>query len=309
MWASPAPFVYDWSRWGGTLITNVVPRAKRIRANLEESPQELAARLPGDARMMLVHLDISDNTPFITDPAEFVRVLAERGVRVLNGQVQDIRKRAVQACCASFGLPSVTPATTGEPDELLIVKTDLNSAGSREQRLTAEQRARFNLPAHGSRLKGREGYYVARRGDLGAEIWNDRDLAVERFMQNPEGRLFRVYTMLNSVVISEGYVKTQIKRIGDSDRRYNHWLRRQGEVIQLCPGSNSKLPAALLNTMGIFINRFHLDFGALDVVESGDGNFYVIDVNKTPFWDDEVQQGLLEHLRRGLQNDAQPAMG
>jgi hypothetical protein len=309
MWGSPMPLVYDWSRWGGTLITNVVPRAKRIRANLGENPQELAARLPGDARMMLVHLDISNNSPFITDPVEFVRVLAERGIRVLNGQVHDIRKRTVQACCASFGLPSVTPATTGAADELLIVKTDLNSAGSREQRLTAEQRARFNLPAHGSRLKGRDGYYVARRGEVAAEIWNDRNLVVERFMHNPEGRLFRVYALLNSVVISEGYVKTQIKRIGDSDPRINHWMWRAGDVIEMCSGSNSKLPAALLNTMGIFINRFHLDFGAMDVVESAEGDFYVVDVNKTPFWDDEVQPGLLEHLRRGFQNDAMPSHG
>jgi hypothetical protein len=307
MWGTPAPCVYDWSKWNGTLIKNIVPRATRIRAKFEENPRELAARLASDERMLLVHLDISDNTPFIADPVEFVGTLAERGVRVLNGQVRDIRKRTVQACCANFGLPTVSPASTGDADELLIVKTDLNSAGSREQRLTAEQRARFKLPARGSRLKGREGYFVARRGEMSSEIWNDHDLVIERFMHNPAGRLFRVYAMLNSVVISEGYVKAQIKRIGDSDPRINHWLWRAGEVIQPCCGSDSKLPGALLRTMGIFINRFHLDFGAIDVVESAEGDFYIVDVNKTPFWDDEVQPGLLEHLRLGFQSDAKPS--
>jgi hypothetical protein len=110
--------------------------------------------------------------------------------------------------------------------------------------------------------------------------------------------------MLNSVVISEGYVKTQIKRIGDSDRRYNHWLWRRDEVIELYPGCNANLPPALLRTMGIFIHRYHLDFGAIDVIESAAGDFYIVDVNKTPFWDDEYQPGLLEHLRLGLQTDA-----
>jgi hypothetical protein len=308
MWGSPAPYVYDWSSWSGTLIRNIVPRAKRIAASFEESPQELAARLPSGALTMLVHLDISDNGPFITDATEFLRILAQRNVTVLNGQVRDIRKSTVQSACTSFGLPSVKPAPIGDPDELLIVKTDLNSAGARELRLTAEQRARYNLPATTHQLKNRDGYFVSRRAELTADIWNDPNLAVERFMQNPHGRFFRVYVLVNAVVISVGHVGSQIKRIGSADRRENYWLWRQGENIQMCSGTSSDIPSGLLRTMGVFIDRFHLDFGAMDVVESEAGDFYIIDVNKTPFWDDEHQPGLLKHLRLGLQTSAQPLL-
>ena len=79
-------------------------------------------------------------------------------------------------------------------------------------------------------------------------------------------------------------------------------------MIEPYSGGDSKLPAALLRTMGIFIHRFGLDFGAIDVVESGEGDFCPVDVNKTPFWDAQYQPGLLEHLRLGFQRDDQPSL-
>jgi glutathione synthase/RimK-type ligase-like ATP-grasp enzyme len=60
------------------------------------------------------------------------------------------------------------------------------------------------------------------------------------------------------------------------------------------------LPSRLLETAGVFLHRFKLDYGAIDIVESHDGEFYVVDVNMTPFWGDERQAGLTEHLRLGF---------
>jgi hypothetical protein len=308
MWGSPAPCVYDWSTWNDTLIQNIAPRSKRIRANFEESPLELAARLPRRTRMMLIHLDISDNAPFIADPAEFEHFFEQREISVLNCQARDIRKSTVQSCCSHYGLASVVPAANGYPDELLIVKTDLNTGGTREQLLSAAEKSRFKLSLGISRLNGPESYYVIRRADVIADIWNDPELVVQRFIQNPLGRFFRIYVVVNAVVISEAYVDSQIKRIGNVARRCNHWLWREGEILQPFSVNSSKLPSTLLSTAGIFINRFHLDYGAIDVVESGEGDFYVIDVNKTPFWDDEHQPGLLQHLRRGFSTGAKPSL-
>jgi len=252
----------------------------------------------------VVHLDITDNAPFIADPEEFIQILRQRDVGVMNCLVRDIRKSTVQSCCAHHNLPSVAVGPGGDPDELLIVKTDLNTGGTREQLLSEELKERFKLSVRISGLGGPDGYYVARRADLGVEVWNDPDLVVQRFMQNPQGRFFRIYVVNNAVVVSEAYAGSQIKRIGNVSRRLNHWLWRDGENLADMPGSDSKLPAALLRTAGIFVERFHLDFGAIDVVESEAGDFYVIDVNKTPFWDNEHQPGLLKHLRRGFQNGA-----
>ena len=309
--------VYDWSGWNGTLIANISPAARRIRARFGESPARLAARLPRGARLLIVHLDISDNAPFIAGQAEFGRTLTQRGVIVLNYAPPDIRKRTVQACCKAYGLPSVAAAATGPHDEMLIVKTDLNSGGVREQELSRRQKLRFKLPNNLGPLNGPSGYFVTRRGDLDVAVWQDPDLVVERYMTNPMGRFFRVYVAADAVVISEAYDTVAVKRMGGDIRRHNHWLWRDGEHLRACGagtthgGDESPLPPALLRTAGSFLRHFMLDYGALDVVESENGEFHIVDVNKTPYWGSERQAGLIEHLRLGFSEliAAPPAAG
>ena len=300
MWGFSDICVYDWSGWKGTLIETISPRARRIRARFAESPERLANRLPRRARLLILHLDITDNAPFIADAAQLGRLVSQRGVAVLNGLAGDIRKTTVQARCKAYGLPSVTAAAEGSADELLIVKTDLNSGGTREQQLPEDQRARFSLPARPGRVNGPSGYFVTRRTDLGEDVWKDPDLVVERYMSNPQGRFFRVYVVGEAIVISEAYDEIQVKRMGGDIRRHNHWLWRQGEQLRAYTGSEPGLPPALLSTAGIFMHRFKLDYGALDIVESEAAEFHVVDVNKTPYWGNERQPGLIEHLRLGL---------
>jgi hypothetical protein len=88
--------------------------------------------------------------------------------------------------------------------------------------------------------------------------------------------------------------------MGGDLRRRNYWFWRHDKLLNAYSDNTVELPAALLSTVGTFVDNFQLDFGALDVVESETGDYYVVDVNKTPFWGDERQPGLLEHLRLGL---------
>ena len=300
MWKSPDLCVYDWSEWRGSLIASVWSKARRIRANFQEPPHEVAARLPRKAKLLLVHLDISVMSPFISDASALIGVLSQRNVRVLNGRSADIRKRTIQSRCRDLGLPSVTATASGPDDELLIVKTDLNSGGEREQLLSAAQKALFDLTAHPGGMKRPDDYFVARRADLAADIWNDSTLVVERYVQNPFDRFFRVYAAANAVVISEAYTDARVKRMAGRIRRHNHWLWRDRDRIYGDSKIAAKLPSSLLHTAGIFLDHFHLDYGAIDIVESQDGEFCVVDVNKTPYWGDEKQPGLIEHLHLGI---------
>jgi hypothetical protein len=300
LWNSPSLCVFDWSTWRGTLIRNIAPRARRIPAKFNEAPRQLAARLPRGVKILLVHLDITDNAPFISDAAEFASVLSDRGIRALNCWVRDIRKRTLHASCKSYGLPVLAAAPTGPDNELLIVKTDLNSRGDREQLLSASQRAQFNLPARTGGVDHPPDYFVRRRGDLSPEVWSDPDLVVERYIQNPLNRFFRVYAAGDAIVISEGFLDTHIKRMQEGIRRFNYWYRRDGESLRPDLAEDSKVPPSLLQTAGVFLHRFRLDYGAADLVESETGEFFIVDVNKTPYWGAERQPGLVEHLRRGL---------
>ena len=300
MWNSPTLCVYDWSDWDEFLINSVWSRARRIPANFRESPHEVAARLPRKTKLLLVHLDISVGSPFISDASAFVDVLSRRGIRVLNCLPQDCRKRTIQSCCRDFGLSSVTTSVSGPGEELLIVKTDLNSGGEREQLLTPAQKVQFDLTAYPGRMKSPAEYFVTRRADVAPDIWNDPTLVVERYVKNSSDRFFRVYVAMNAVVISEAYTDALVKRVGGGIRRYNHWLWRQAEQIYGESNVTAKLPQGLLHTAGVFLSRIHLDYGAIDIVESQDGEFFVVDVNKTPHWGDEKQPGLIEHLHLGF---------
>jgi hypothetical protein len=300
VWGFSDTFVYDWSGWKGSLITTISPRARRIRAKVSASPQRCANRLPRRAKLLIVHLDISDNAPFIEDAGEFGRSVSERGVTVFNAAVSDIRKRSVQACCKAFGLPSVRAAADGNPEEMLIVKTDLNSGGTQERQLPAKLKARFKLPVRAGLINNASEYFVKRRADVDIKVWDDPELVVERYMANRLGRFFRVYFAGNAVVISEAYDATDVKRMGGDIRRQNYWLWRQEDILRGHSGSEPALPPALLATAGRFAHGFKLDYGALDIVENDGGEFYVVDVNKTPYWGTERQPGLVEHLRLGL---------
>jgi hypothetical protein len=305
VWKSPALCVYDWSGWSGLLIRSVWPKSRRIEAKFREAPHEIAARLPRKTKLLLIHLDISVMLPFIPDAPALIDVLFKRNVRVLNCMAPDIRKRTIQSRCRDFGLPTVTAPVTGPDDELLIVKTDLNSGGERELLLSPAQRAECGLAAHPGRMKHPDDYFVGRRGDLTADIWNDPTLVVERYIKNPLDRFFRVYVVVNAVVISEAYTDAHVKRMAGRIRRHNHWLWREGQTLYADSDAVAKLPSRLLHTAGIFLNRFQLDYGAIDVVEGQDGEFFVVDVNKTPYWGDEKQPGLTEHLRLGFSRSMQ----
>jgi hypothetical protein len=56
--------VYDWSAWKGMLITNICADTRRIRARFDERPESLLRRLPKRADRLLIHLDISEDSPF-----------------------------------------------------------------------------------------------------------------------------------------------------------------------------------------------------------------------------------------------------
>jgi hypothetical protein len=296
--------VYDWSEWKQFLIVSVWPKARRVSAEFRESPHKIAERLPSKTRLLLMHLDLSLMSPFVSDANEFTAAFAKRDIRALNALPVDIRKRTIQSQCRDFGLPSVTAHPDGPPDESLIVKTNLNSGGSREQWLSPAQKVEFNLPAGNGHLKGPDDYFVSRRADLAPKIWTDPALVIERYIRNPHHRFFRVYAAMDAIVISEAFTDEPVKRMAGPIRRHNHFLWRQTEKI--FGDSAASLPPRLLQTAGKFLHGIHLDYGAIDIVESETGEFFIVDLNKTPHWGDEKQRGLLEHLLVGSSADFLP---
>ena len=67
--------------WAGAQAVVTLPEHIGI-SNAGQVREELLSVINRGARTLIVHLDISNNAPFIANPREFGRAMFERGVEV-----------------------------------------------------------------------------------------------------------------------------------------------------------------------------------------------------------------------------------
>lgn len=283
--------VLEWNAWRGFLVGAVFPRASRVPVDPRERWERLLARVPPDARTVLPHVDLSRTGGVPRGRAELFAALRERGARVLNEHVTDISKGRIQRECARLGLPVTAAAREGDPDEWVLVKTDLNSGGRKERWLSPAERRRLGVGRLSRQLRDPGDYRVVRRRDVPPSWWSDPALSVERYVTNSRDAFYRVYVLGRQQVVSRAVSGARVRRMEGKLERRNAFFRDFRPL-----GDGGELPPDLLDTVRAFVAGFRLDYGALDLVEDDEGRAYVVDVNDTPYWGDEVQPGVLEHL-------------
>src|SRR5262249_40990551 len=106
----------------------------------------------------------------------------ERGVYVVNGLVQDIRKSTLHAHLESIGLPSLKASPSGSDEEILFVKTSLNYGGELERWLPPESVAAGGFEHLVSTEIGAYRYNTVERGMLQENIWTDPSIVVEKYV-------------------------------------------------------------------------------------------------------------------------------
>jgi hypothetical protein len=298
-------WVADWTRRPDYLIRRLVPVSQIIAISVGEPGQALldtVLRRDPQARAILVHIDASQPDAFVGGFEDLCCNAGSAGIAVWNGAVRDIRKRSLQQQLRNCELPTVATTFAGDPAELLIIKTDLNSRGISEWSLTATERARLGWPPpRKTVLDGLTTYQVKRRAEVPKSWWNDPDLAVERFVENPDGRIARVYFAGEQVSVSTGRVAGPVRRMNDAVDRFDYLADRSSlldpRVAELM---GSATLAAALSALA-FATFCGLDFGAIDLVFDGAGLPYIVDLNLTPYWgSDGGDDKLLAHLRKGL---------
>jgi hypothetical protein len=249
--------------------------------------------------VFVFHLDISIPTWFIEEHQiqALSRILRASGTVVLNDRVTNILKTFVQRQCDCSGLPTVRAREDGKPHELLFVKTNFNSGGIRERMFQREfghcsqTEILLSCPLAGSR-----DYRVVRRDHIPVSWWGNEALSIERFIRNKSGRFFRLYLYRSAVVIAEGWSRRRIKRVHEAWGTH-HCLFWSGSDI-VGSGSRVRLPKRLLEVAASGIRVFALDFGAIDLVEDDEGEFYIVDVNHTPYWGQRSSGVTIRHLKR-----------
>ena len=127
--------VLEWRAWEGFLLKHVLgDDAERIEVDpFRELPSEQFDRICDSFPTVCFQINLSVRGRLPLRIRDLTNSFVERGIYVLNGFVQDIRKSTLQTHLEAIGLPSVKVSQSGRSHEVLFVKTDLNSGGDLER--------------------------------------------------------------------------------------------------------------------------------------------------------------------------------
>jgi hypothetical protein len=219
--------------------------------------------------------------------------LLSAGRIVVNQRAVDLRKSTIQRICAELSLPTTRTTSRGRPDELVVVKTTLNSFGAAERRLPQNLRDELGVSCPDTVISQR-GYRVIPRVDVPDQWWSEPALTIERFVANRSDVYYRVYVCRDKVAIACAHRPGRIKKMVCGATRYVQFVNLSdlNESVQLDVAFPIRPVARFLESIG-------LDFGTLDVVRDDQSTFCIIDANTTPYWCEEIP-GVLDHLAAGL---------
>lgn len=297
--------IYEWRAWERYLLPTMFPDASRVPARIGESADDVERRLPGSTTAFCFHVDLTYTSAVPTDRTGLVRRLQARGVRVVNGSLTDISKRKVQACGAAADFPTTIAAQEGDPDERLLVKTDLNYGGHPERELEPLEWGLLGLSRETFHRRTSRNYPIMARRDVPEEVWTRRDLVVERFTANPAGLFFRAHVFLERAVVTAALLQDPVKELRWGIPRQEFYFEGDEPVpgptqaYDLSSSCDGPAVAANLVQLRQFCRHIGLEFGAIDVAVDERGRWHVIDANATPYWNRPDLEEIVQFLAVG----------
>jgi hypothetical protein len=298
--------VLEWRAWEGFLLTHVLgDDAERIEVDpFRELPSEEFDRICDSFATVCFQINLSVRGRLPLRIRDLTNRFVERGVCVVNGFVQDIRKSTLQKHLETIGLNSVRVTPSGSSHEVLIVKTDLNYGGDLERHLPPESIAAAGFEHLISpEIKGAYYYKTVLREMLPAEIWHDPAIMIEKYIDNAENSFYRVYFSGERVIIVKAFAARIIKKLSNDPRDTNYVT----DLEHLKAGTDKlELSGELKRDLVTFLEQSAVEFGCLDIVHDGNDNHYIIDLNLTPYAGRRrIDPFLTNFLREGLGNPPQ----
>ena len=274
--------VLEWQAWKGFLLGHVLgDDAVRIETDpFREFPSTQFDQICSSCATVCFQINLSVRSQLPLSIRDLTDRFSERGVHVVNGLVQDIRKSTLHAHLEAIGLASLKAAPSGAPDEVLFVKTALNYGGELERWLPRENITAARLEHLISPEIGAYRYKTVKRRMLPDTVWTDPAIVVEKYVTNTENSFYRAYFSGQQVIIVKAFSPGIIKKMTD-DRRNTNYV---SDIENLQDGTDGlELSAALKRDVATFVERTPVEFGAADIVHDGHDNYYVIDLNLTPY--------------------------
>lgn len=243
-------------------------------------PEEDFERVCDAASTVCFHINLSVRAPLAMGTRALSERFQERGLHVVNGRVQDIRKSSLHRHLEAIGLLSPGASQDGPPDEVLFLKTDLNHGGSLERWLPPETIEACGYQPLISADMGPYQYRALHRAELTDEAWQDPALAVEKFIHNYEHSFYRAYFSGKNVIIVKAHAPQTIKKIAGDPRDICYL----SDLPTLRAGTDD-LPISerLKRDVLTFVEASPVEYGCVDILHDGRDNHYVVDLNLTPY--------------------------
>jgi len=294
--------VLEWRAWDGFLLAHVLgDDAVRIESDpFREFPSEQFDRICDSftTACFQINLSVRGRLPLLI--RYLTNRFVERGIYVVNGLVQDIRKSTLHAHLEAIGLPSLKAAPTGSSDEILFVKSNLNYGGDLERWLPPESIAAGGFEHLVSPDFGAYHYKTVERGMLEESTWTDPAIVVEKYVANSENSFYRVYFSGDRIIIVRAFAPGIIKKLS-SDSRDTNFVT---DLEHLKAGTDElSISATLKRDVATFVEKTPVEFGCIDIVHDGYDKHYIVDLNLTPYAGKRVIDAYLTNfLRWGLTN-------
>jgi hypothetical protein len=274
--------VLEWQAWKGFLLSHVLGTdAVLIETDpFREFPDDQFDRICDSCATVCFQINLSVRSRLPLQIRKLTDRFAERGVYVVNGLVQDIRKSTLHKHLEALGLPSLKTLPSGPPDEVLFIKTDLNYGGELERWLPPESIAAGKLERLVSTDFGAYRYKAVERRNIEEKLWHDPAIVIEKYVANSENSFYRVYFSGNQIVIVKAFAPGIIKKLSGDDRDTNFVT----DLDHLKSGADElPLSEILKRDLATFVERTPVEFASLDIVHDGHDNYFIIDLNLTPY--------------------------
>ncbi len=274
--------VLEWRAWDGFLLSHVLgKKAVRIETDpFREFPSAQLDFLCDSFTTVCFQINLSVRNRLPLRIGDLTNRLVKRGVYVVNGLVQDIRKSTLHAHLEIIGLPSAKATPSGSADEVLFVKTNLNYGGELERWVPAGDIAAGGLEHLVSNDLGAYQYQTVARGMIEERIWTDQSIVVEKYVTNDEDSFYRVYFSGEQIIIVKAFAQGIIKKLSGDPRDTNFVT----DLEAIKTGTDG-LPISekLKNIVATFVELTPVEFGCIDIVHDGRDHHYIIDLNLTPY--------------------------
>ena len=293
---------YEWYTNDRFLVARLFPDRIRIIAHPVESADDILDRIPAGITHLVLHINCTNSLHFIEARRHFLDRLRDRGISTINGQSTDISKRRLQAICLNRGLNSTLATEIGDPDEVLILKTDRNAEGSIERLVSPSVREQLRIPEDSTFVKWLMSqcppYPILPRREIPAAAWHDNQVIVERFIANAEERFYRVHVLHHLMTITEAMCPGVIKKLGAT---VTYKDTRCYDCNALAKESIPRHDLSVIEQVQAVQRSIAFDFAGLDVLVDSAANTYVVDINTTPFaGETSTDNVIVSFLRRAI---------